>query len=223
MKKEIDSSVQIMGILNVTPDSFYDGGKYLSVDKAVQKGVELVSEGAHIIDIGGESTRPGAKTVSVNEEIDRVALIVQKLVKEVDIPISVDTRKSEVALASLECGAKIINDVSGLSYDSNIAKVVAKFDASLVLMHSLGEPEIMQDNICYSNLIEDILLFLKKSISKAVSSGVNSKKIIVDPGIGFGKSVENNYTIINNIDKIKELGYQVLILKSMEMLNRVKK
>jgi dihydropteroate synthase len=203
----------IMGILNVTPDSFYDGGRYDNLDDAYLQASKIKDEGADIIDIGGESTRPGAGNISVDEELSRVCPIVEKITKNLDIAISIDTTKSEVAEECLKLGAHIINDISGLSYDEKMAAIVAKYDAGLVLMHIKGDPRNMQQekNLKYDDLVADICAFLKKVKKKALENGVENDKIILDPGIGFAKSLEDNYRILNNIKKFKELGNKLLI------------
>ena len=207
-----------MGILNVTPDSFYDGGRYCDVDRAVEKAFSLVKDGADILDIGGESTRPGAAEVSPQEEMDRVCPVIEKISKMVTVPVSVDTTKSSVAEAALKAGASIVNDISGLTFDEGIAAVAARYSASIVLMHIQGTPRTMQVNPRYSDLLSDIYAFLDEAVQKAVSNGVEQDKIIVDPGIGFGKSLEDNYRIIQNLSFIKKMGYPVLIGLSRKSL-----
>lgn len=201
----------IMGILNATPDSFSDGGKYNDVDKAVERVLLMAKHGADIIDIGGESTRPGAKKVDADEEIDRTLPILEKLKGKLTVPISIDTRKSKVARAACEAGAVIINDISGLVEDEEIALVAKEYNTRLILMHILGTPETMQSNIHYNNLIGDISDFLKSAAIKAEGYGIPREKIIIDPGIGFGKTVEDNFSILKNIPALKKLGYPILI------------
>jgi dihydropteroate synthase len=208
----------IMGILNVTPDSFYDGGKYSSPDTALKRAELIFSEGADIIDVGGESTRPGSMPVSSDEEMSRVCPVIERISREIDIKISVDTTKSEVAEEAVKCGASIINDISGLTYDSRIADVAYRHNAHLVLMHIKGKPADMQKNTEYDNLIQDILDFLNESATIAMNKGVDKSRIIIDPGIGFGKSMEQNYGIIDNIERFAETGFPVLVGLSRKSL-----
>ncbi|MCK9211464.1 MAG: dihydropteroate synthase [Ignavibacteriaceae bacterium] len=199
-----------MGIVNVTPDSFSDGGKYLETKKAVQRGFILASQGADIIDIGGESTRPGSKFISVENELSRTIPVIKSLLKKKnDLLISIDTTKSQVAEEALKAGAVIINDVSGGTFDERIFDVAASFNAGFVIMHIKGNPKTMQKNPTYKNLIKEIYNFLEKQITTAKKYKV--KKIIIDPGIGFGKTVEHNFKILNHINDFKLLGYPVLI------------
>jgi len=200
-----------MGILNVTPDSFSDGGQYNTIDKAIRHSRDMADGGADIIDIGGESTRPGAKTISANEEIDRVLPVIEAIVSEIQIPCSIDTRKSEVAEEACRAGAVMINDVSGLRHDGRIADVAAKYNAFLAVMHMLGTPETMQIDIHYIDLLRDITGFLNQAAEKAVQAGVAKEKIIIDPGIGFGKTVEHNFLILQKLDFFTNLGYPVLV------------
>ncbi len=210
--------IKIMGILNVTPDSFYDGGAYTSVDSALRRAVDMAEEGADIIDIGGESTRPGSESVSMQEEMDRVCPVIEKIAREISLPLSVDTNKADVALAAVKSGASMINDISGLTFDSRMAGVAASTEADLVIMHIKGTPPDMQKNTVYSSLIEDVLDFLLGSVKIALEHGVDRKRIIIDPGIGFGKSLEQNYRIIKNLYRFCETGYPVLIGLSRKSL-----
>lgn len=203
--------VKIMGILNVTPDSFYDGGNYIRVEDAVERAYRMTKEGADIIDVGGESTRPGSKPVSPQEEIERVCPVIETLAGRIDIPISVDTSKSDVAEAAVRVGAAIINDISGLTFDEKMAGIAAKYSTGLVLMHIKGTPENMQIDPVYNDLISEISDFLRISREKAVKAGVKQENIILDPGIGFGKTLEDNYKILNNIHRFRELGSPLLI------------
>lgn len=209
---------KIMGILNVTPDSFFDGGRFLDVGRAVAHALSMAADGADIIDVGGESTRPGAKTVEAAEEIDRVCPVIEKIRREVDIPVSIDTTKSAVAREAVKSGASIINDISGLTFDPEILKVAAEHGTGLVVSHIRGNPENMQKNTMYADLIQDILDFLKYSAENAIKAGVNSDRIIIDPGIGFGKSLEQNYIILNNIHVLRQTGFPVLIGLSRKSL-----
>ena len=201
----------VMGILNVTPDSFSDGGRFYNVDKGVQHALLMASQGADIIDIGGESTRPGAKKLEVSEELDRVMPVLERLKGKLNIPISIDTRNSEVAKKACETGAAVINDVSSLNNDEKIARVAKEFNTFLILMHMRGSPETMQSDIHYDDLIGDISNVLLKAVDKALSYGVSKDRIILDPGIGFGKTTENNFSILKNIPALKKLGFPVQI------------
>ena len=207
-----------MGILNVTPDSFHDGGKYFNKNIAVERAYRIRDDGADIIDIGGESTRPGSLPVPAGEEIDRVCPVIESIAKDIGIPISVDTTKSEVARAALGAGASIINDISGLTIDAGTADAAAEHGAGMVLMHILGRPETMQDDPRYSDLIGEIYSFLDEAVRKAVAAGVDRNKIIVDPGIGFGKTLEDNYRIIRDLREFKKLGLPVLVGLSRKSL-----
>jgi dihydropteroate synthase len=208
----------IMGILNVTPDSFYDGGRSYGQEKAIRRANQLYGDGADIIDIGGESTRPGADTVSLSEEMDRVCPVIEAIAGRIDIPISIDTYKSEVAEEALKLGASIINDISGLRFDDKMANIAAKYSSYVVIMHIKGTPKSMQVNPVYENLLDEVYTFLEKSKEKALISGVDKDKIIIDPGIGFGKSFEDNYRILNNIVFFKKMGFPVLIGLSRKSL-----
>jgi dihydropteroate synthase len=201
----------LMGILNVTPDSFSDGGFFFEKDKAIAHGLKMVEEGADIIDIGGESTRPGSKPLELEEELRRVIPVIESLKKEVDVPISIDTYKSIVAEKAIEAGAEIINDISGLHFDPKLAKVAAKEETPLILMHIRGTPETMQKDVHYDSLFSEILQYLKDSIQIAESSGVDPCKIIIDPGIGFGKTVLDNLLIIKNLYEFRVLGKPILL------------
>jgi dihydropteroate synthase len=201
----------VMGILNVTPDSFSDGGYFYSIDKAVAQGILMAEQGADIIDVGGESTRPGAVPVEAKEEARRVIPVIEKLKAKINLPISIDSRKADVAEKACLAGASIINDVSALKHDARIAEVAQRFNAYLILMHMRGTPETMQDKPHYDDLVGEITDFLGEAAQQAKSYGLPAKKIIIDPGIGFGKTVEHNFRIIKNIPKFARLGYPVLI------------
>lgn len=203
----------VMGILNVTPDSFSDGGDYLDRDIAVERGLEIAMHGADVIDIGGESTRPGAAKVDEQVEIDRVCPVIEKLSKSVKIPLSIDTRKSAVALAALKAGATIINDVSGLSYDKEgMSDVLAATGAPYILMHSRGKsPETMQRGLTkYDDIFYEILSYFKEKIEYLGGKGYPAENIIIDPGFGFAKSENDNYDILNGITSFKSLGSPIL-------------
>jgi len=201
----------IMGVVNITPDSFSDGGKFYDTDVAIAQGERLAAEGADIIDVGGESTRPFSDPVSVEEEIRRVVPVIEQLVQRVSIPISIDTTKAAVARRALEAGAAIINDVAALRFDPGLAALAVEFDTPLILMHMLGEPKSMQVSPDYDNLIDDIRTFLEDAVNRAVELGVPRSKIIVDPGIGFGKTVTHNLLLLKHVQAFASLDLPVLI------------
>ena len=200
-----------MGILNVTPDSFSDGGLYLNKDEAVEKGRALVDEGADIIDVGGESTRPGADPVSLKNELERVIPVIAELANSIDVPISVDTYKSEVAKEAISAGASIINDISGLRFDKEMANLAAEKNVPVVLMHIKGSPRNMQLNPEYDNMLEEIKNYLSDSIKIGTEAGIEKDKIIIDPGIGFGKKIEDNFELIKNLGYFRSLGHPILV------------
>lgn len=208
---DFGSRTYIMGILNVTPDSFSNDGIYKDVDKSVRQAEMLAEQGADIIDIGGESTRPGAASVTVEEEISRTIPVIKKIAKSIDIPISIDTRKSEVARLSLDNGASMVNDITGLESDEKMAGVAAEYGAKVVLMHIKGDPLMMQDNPTYENLIQEIKDKLKRLIQKAEEAGIKKENIIIDPGLGFGKTAEHNLEILKQLAIFKELGRPVMV------------
>ena len=201
----------IMGVLNVTPDSFSDGGLFLEKDKAVAQGLRMVEEGADFIDVGGESTRPGSKPLELQEELRRVLPVIESLAREVDVPISIDTYKPEVAQRAIDAGAQIVNDISGLKFDPHLASVVARADLALVVMHIRGTPETMQQNVYYDSLFSEILLSLKESIRRAGSAGLDPEQVIIDPGIGFGKNLNDNLLIIKDLYEFRVLGRPILV------------
>ena len=202
----------IMGILNVTPDSFSDGGLFYSQQKAVERGLQMVDEGADIIDIGGESTRPGAKSLEASVELKRVLPVIESLVKQIKIPLSIDTTKAKVAKLAIVSGAEIVNDISALYGDKEMTKTIKNAGAAVILMHMRGKPRNMQKGkLVYNNLMGEITDYLKKSSEKALKAGIEKDCIAVDPGIGFGKTLEDNYKIIRNLDQLKELGMPILI------------
>lgn len=194
----------IMGILNITPDSFSDGGKYTQTESAIKRAAQMVADGADLIDIGGESTRPGYTRISDEEEIERVVPIIEAITRNVDVPVSVDTYKSKVAKQALEAGAHIINDIWGIKADPEMAKVAAKYDVPIILQHNRKEPN-------YEFFIRDVYNDLYKSVGLARIAGVKPENIILDPGIGFAKSQEQNLEIMRNLDTMISLGYPVLI------------
>lgn len=194
----------VMGILNVTPDSFSDGGKFNNIEAALKKTKELIDDGADIIDIGGESTRPNFEVVKAEEEIKRVVPIIKAIKENFDIPISIDTYKSETAKAAIEAGADLINDVWGFKKDKNMAKVAYEYGVPCILMHNREKAE-------YNNLMEDVISDLEESINIALEAGVKKENIILDPGIGFAKTLEENLKVMNNLEKIRDMGYPVLL------------
>jgi dihydropteroate synthase len=201
----------IMGILNVTPDSFYDGGKYFNTDAAIERAIQMIDEGADIIDIGGESTRPGADPVEIEEEKRRVLPVIRELRKKTDIPISIDTYKSEVAELALREGANIVNDISGMKFDERMPYVIKKYGAGCVVMHIRGTPKDMQKNPYYKNTIEEIKEELKERIKFLKNFEIEDEQIIIDPGIGFGKRVYDNLLILKNVLEFKKLSYPILL------------
>ncbi len=208
----------IMGVLNVTPDSFSDGGKFTDVDEAVAHAVQMVKDGADIIDIGGESTRPGAEAVSVAVEQERVLPVIEALANRTDTIISIDTTKAEVAEAALKSGAKMVNDISGLRFDPEMAGVVAEYKVPICLMHIKGKPGDMQDDPRYADLLGELIDYLGESIEIAGRAGILHEKIIVDPGIGFGKTVSHNLEILKRLKELKVLGCPIMVGTSRKSL-----
>lgn len=203
---------QIMGILNVTPDSFSDGGMFYNQQKAIDHGLQMIAQGADIIDIGGESTRPGAASVSAKEELKRVVPVIRGITRQAKVPISIDTTKALVAREAIAAGAEIVNDVSAGHKDKKMAQIVRESRAAMILMHMRGKPQNMQKgDLTYSNLMGEIVTFLRKSIDKAIVAGIEEEHLVVDPGIGFGKTPEDNYRIINNLAELKTLGLPIMI------------
>jgi dihydropteroate synthase len=192
----------VMGILNVTPDSFSDGGRFLAVDDALRKAEAMIADGADILDVGGESTRPGSKPVRPDEEVNRVVPVIEAISKRFDLPVSVDTTKSQVASRALDAGAEIINDISGLRWAPSIAELAAKTGAGLVLMHSRGDFETMHSKPPVADIVEEVTNGLRHSINKARSHGVGDDHIVLDPGIGFGKTPEQNLELLAKLDKL---------------------
>ena len=200
-----------MGVLNVTPDSFSDGGNFLGVEQALTQGMRLVAEGADLIDIGGESTRPGADPVSEDEELNRVVPVIERLRKETNLPLSIDTTKSAVARAALLAGANFINDISGLRFDERMVGVAAETGAGVFLMHTRGTPQDMQKITDYDDLLTDVSGYLRQSIDLALAAGVPFRALSVDPGIGFGKSVEGNLALLRHLGQLHKLGCPILL------------
>lgn len=208
---DLGSRTCIMGILNATPDSFSDGGKFNTFKTAVSQGLKLVQDGADILDIGGESSRPFATPVSEQEELDRVIPVIENLSKKIDVPISIDTVKSVVAEEALNAGAAIINDISAFEKDPAMADLAAKRCVPVVLMHMKGTPQTMQKNPGYDDLMREITDYLAARTAFAMGKGIKKENIILDPGIGFGKTVEHNLVLINHLEKIIDLGLPVLM------------
>lgn len=200
-----------MGILNVTPDSFFDGGQFNNFNDAVARGLSIANEGADIIDIGGQSTRPGSESVTVEEEIERVIPVIKALSAKVEIPISIDTYRSEVAELALEAGASMVNDISALRFDDRMVDLVAEKKVALCLMHMKGTPKDMQRNPTYVDPVAEIKEFLSEKIDHAIRNGVKQDLIFVDPGIGFGKRLEDNYAIVRHIKDLKSLGMPLIV------------
>jgi len=200
------SRALVLGILNVTPDSFSDGGQFFDPAQAVERGLQMLAEGADILDVGGESTRPGADPVSLEDELSRVIPIVRELAKRTGAMISIDTSKAEVARQSLDCGAKIINDVTGLCGDPAMVSVVAKYRAGVVVMHMQGTPTTMQANPTYTNVLDDVAAFFTTRIRLLSDAGIDPDSIAIDPGIGFGKTQEHNLTLLANLERVNAVG-----------------
>jgi dihydropteroate synthase len=198
----LSERVQVMGVLNVTPDSFSDAGQYFDRELAVERALEMEAEGADLIDIGGESTRPGSKPVSVEVELERVVPVLERLRGRLRVPVSIDTTKLEVARAGVELGAEMINDISGLRFEPRLAELAATSGAALVLMHSRATPETMQRIAPADDIFSEVTSGLQKAIDEALSRGVRREKLILDPGIGFGKTPEQNRQLINHLDRL---------------------
>jgi len=201
----------IMGVLNITPDSFSDGGRFGTVEKAVTQAEKLVGDGADIIDIGGESTRPFADPVSADEEIRRVVPVIERVAERLQVPISIDTTKAEVARQALKAGACMVNDISAMRMDPSIGAIAAKAGVPMILMHMQGTPKTMQKTPCYDDLMEEIIGFLKDAMDRALAAGVTRDRIIIDPGIGFGKTYEHNLILINRLSTLKTLDAPILV------------
>lgn len=201
---DLANETYVMGILNITPDSFSDGGKFNSLDKALFHTEEMIKDGAAIIDIGGESTRPGYTLLSVEEEIQRVVPVIEAIKSRFNIPISLDTYKSKVALAGILAGVDLINDIWGLKYDGELAEVIAKSGLPCCLMHNRKDAD-------YTNFMEDVLMDLSETVKIAQKAGIDNTKIILDPGVGFGKTYENNLEIINKLEELHSFGYPLLL------------
>jgi dihydropteroate synthase len=203
--------VLVMGIVNVTPDSFYDGGRFARQEDAIERGVRMADEGADIVDVGGESTRPGSRAVPAQVEMDRVLPVVEGIRRRSPVCVSIDTTKADVAEEAIRLGAGIVNDVSALRSDGRMATVVARAGAFVVLMHMQGSPETMQRDPTYSDVVEEVRSFLDRRTRFAVEAGIPEERIFVDPGIGFGKTLEHNLALLGNLSRLVELGRPVLV------------
>jgi dihydropteroate synthase len=201
----------IMGVLNATPDSFSDGGEFLTIEKAVARAMAIEAAGADILDVGGESTRPGARAISAEIETERVVPVIRALRGKIEIPISIDTRRAVVAESAVESGAEIVNDVSALEFDERMADVVARSKAGVILMHMRGSPDSMQKGQFARDVIADVRAGLRRALTRAKRTGINRAKIVVDPGIGFGKSYAQNFEILMHLGEIAKLGFPLLV------------
>jgi dihydropteroate synthase len=201
----------IMGVVNVTPDSFSDGGQFLDADAAVEHGLRLAAEGAHILDIGGESTRPGADPVGEEEELRRVVPVIERLTQDGNARLSIDTTKVAVARAALDAGATLVNDVSALRFDPGMAGLVAETGVGCCLMHMLGEPRTMQEDPRYDDVVSEVKAFLEERLAFAVAEGIDEERVWLDPGIGFGKTVEHNFELIRRLDELTALGRPLVV------------
>jgi dihydropteroate synthase len=208
---DISEKTLVMGILNVTPDSFYDGGKHYDIEDALNRARKMIDDGADIIDIGGESTRPNSSYVSADEEIRRIVPIIKELSKEIHIPISIDTYKADVADKAIKAGAQIINDISGLQADKEMVRVAATNNTPIIVMHIKGRPHDFPKDPVYVELIPEIISFLERRIEYSVKSGIAHDKIIIDPGIGFGKGANHNLEILRQLNKFKCMNLPILI------------
>ncbi|HOJ63427.1 MAG TPA: dihydropteroate synthase [Spirochaetota bacterium] len=217
---DFNNDIFIMGVINITPDSFSDGGEYNTLDKALVKVEEMIKEGATIIDIGGESTRPFSEAISEDEEIDRVIPLIEKINRNFETIISIDTYKSKVAELAIQNGAEIINDISGFTFDSNMINVAKKYNATSIIMHIKGTPKDMQINPVYHDVVSEIYDFFKERINFCKNNGV--EKLILDPGFGFGKSLDHNYILLKNLNKFTDFGYPVLVgISRKSMIGKV--
>jgi dihydropteroate synthase len=201
----------VMGVLNVTPDSFSDGGRYFSFDAALERAIEIERAGADILDVGGESTRPGSEGISLDEELRRVVPVIERLRGSLKIPISVDTSKSEVAQAAVEAGAEILNDVTALRADSKLAEISQRKKLPLILMHMRGDPRTMQEKPFARNVLRDVTAGLRRAVAVAQRAGVAKSQIVLDPGIGFGKSSEQNYELLARLPELARLGFPLMV------------
>lgn len=208
---ELGSKTLIMGILNTTPDSFSDGGLYFNTEQAIARALQMEQEGADIIDIGGESTRPGSDPVTPEEEISRVLPVIERLQGRLSIPISIDTTKARVAVAALDAGAEIVNDISGMRFDPEMVQVIVTYGAGVCLMHTRGRPKIMQTLPPSQDIWSEIVDYLESAVSAAIDAGVAREQILIDPGIGFGKTVEDNLRVLRELSRLEILNLPILI------------
>ncbi|NCO60612.1 MAG: dihydropteroate synthase [Deltaproteobacteria bacterium CG_4_8_14_3_um_filter_51_11] len=208
---DLSKRTHVMGVLNVTPDSFSDGGRYFSLSKAVEHGILMAEQGADIIDVGGESTRPFSGRIPSSEEIERTIPVIESLAALIDIPISIDTTKADVAAEALRAGASIINDISALRQDQAMASIAAEAGVPVILMHMRGSPEDMQANPTYGDVVGEVISFLQERTAFAVSQGIKKELIVIDPGIGFGKTFDHNLTLIRELRAFKRLGQAILL------------
>ncbi|MFO7838785.1 MAG: dihydropteroate synthase [Desulfosalsimonadaceae bacterium] len=217
---ELDKKTRIMGIVNVTSDSFSDGGHFLSAEAAVSQAERMVAEGADIIDIGGESSRPFSEPVSAEQECSRVIPVIEKLADRIRVPVSIDTTKAEVARAAVSAGASVINDISALRFDPEIGRVIAETGALGILMHMKGMPADMQVNPVYDDLLGEVVSFLREAVSRAESRGVERSRLIVDPGIGFGKTADHNLQLLKSLHCLQQIGTAILVGSSRKKFIR---
>jgi dihydropteroate synthase len=211
LELELGARTLLMGILNVTPDSFYDGGRFMSTDAAIERAWEIVEQGADILDIGGESSRPGSAGVTLEEELCRVTPVLEALAGKYPLPISIDTTKTEVARAALECGATIVNDISSLSWNQGLGREAARFGAAMILMHMRGRPANMQQIPPSDDILLELERWAEEAVARARECGVSSEKIVLDPGLGFGKTSAQNFKILRNLDRLAAAGYPLLV------------
>jgi dihydropteroate synthase len=207
---ELGARTLIMGIINVTPDSFSDGGVLFDPARAVEAGMQMVADGADLLDVGGESTRPGAHPLDAGEERRRVLPVIERLVPRVSVPVSVDTYKAAIARAALEAGASLVNDISGLRYEPDLATVVAKHRAPIILMHTRGRSQDMYKQAAYSEVVDEVLDELRESIAFAVGAGIAKESVLVDPGLGFAKDATHNYEVLARLDEFSDLGRPIV-------------
>ena len=210
-RRELGSFPLFMGIVNVTPDSFSDGGRYLTHEVALEHALRLAADGADILDVGGESTRPGADAVSLDEELRRVVPLIEQLARRTDVPISVDTSKAEVARQALRAGARIVNDISGLRFDPEMIEVCGESRCGVVVMHMQGTPQTMQIEPRYTDVVEEICEYFRERLQTLGRDGIDAERIVLDPGVGFGKTAQHNLEILSNVARFRALGRPVLI------------
>ena len=207
----LDGDPWLMGILNVTPDSFSDGGECVTLESAVERAREMVAAGAAMIDVGGESTRPGANPVDNDEELRRVVPVVEAVAGEVDVPISIDTMKATVARAAVEVGASVVNDVSGLEADTEMVATCVELDVAVVCMHMRGTPQTMQDDPVYEDVVEEVASYLESRLDHLVTAGLSAERVVLDPGIGFGKTASDNLELLSSIDRLHRADRPLLV------------